>query len=172
MTFEYELPNPRFTVKPYKEMTPEEARQHFEWFTTIAKRRRELLLSAVYHTGGNAAACDYSPDSLVPLWVWISGHLRRSSDTELTPGTLALILDAGFYFAEVFFRQYPGRLRWMLWTKKAGPHNAPVIEGFKVPLVPTDVVKACAWDVLKTGRKDKLLREKYLLWEKDLPSSQ
>src|SRR5690348_6993185 len=123
---------------------------------SIAKRRRELLLSAVDRSGGNAAACDYSPDSLIPLWVWVSGHVRRKSDTELTPGTLALILDTGFYLAEVFLRQYPGRLRWELWTKKTGPQNIPVIKGFKVPLVPTDVVKTCAWDALKTGFKDKL----------------
>jgi hypothetical protein len=168
MTFDYQLPAPGFAIKPFTEMTQEEAERHFEWFTGIAKNRTELLLNAIVVIGGNAPIPDFTPDSLFRVWTWVSGHLERKTETKLTPGSLALVLDTGFYLAEVFFRQYPGRLRWKLWRRKTGPHNKPVIEGFKVPLVPSDVVKACAWDVLKAGPQDNLLHRKYLVWAKDL----
>jgi len=149
-------------------MNPEEATRHFSWFTSIAEKRREVLLNAIAATGGLDLPCDLTPRSLIPVWGWVSRHLQAATETTLTPGSLGLVLDTGFFLAEVFFRQYPGRLHWMLWTRKTGPQNKAVIEGFKAPFVPSDVVKACAWNVLKSGPQDDLLYRKYLVWAKDL----
>ncbi len=76
-------------------------------------------------------------------------------------------MDIGFYFAEVFMRHY-SRVRWILWKQKDSCLNKPVLSGFKVPLVPIDVVSACAWKVLKGGRNSQLLLSKYRVWEADL----
>lgn len=172
MSFEYELPTPPFSVPPFREMTLEEARRHFEWFTGIAEKRREILFSAMLATGDSNSACNTTPGSLVPVWAWVSRRLQAASETTLTPGSLGLVLDTSFFLAEVFFRQYPGRLRWALWDRKSGPYNKAVIEGFKVPLVPSDVVRACAWDVLHSGLQDDLLHRKYLVWAQDLERTQ
>jgi hypothetical protein len=168
--FEYTLPEPPFAMKPPRELTREEAERHFKWFTGISEGRRELLLKAMAATDGMAADCDYSPISLIPVWAWVSRRLQPKTETKLTPGSLALVLDAGFYLAEVFLKQHADKLRWVLWTRKSGPSNKAVIEGFRVPFVPSDLVKACAWIVLETGPQDDLLYKKYLAWERKLSS--
>lgn len=171
MTFQYELPKPPFPVRAFKDMDPDDARRHFEWFTSIADGRKQLLLTAITETGGGSVR-ELTPASLIPVWAWVSTHLQAVTETKLTSGSLALVLDTGFLLADVFFRQFPGKLRWVLWTRKTGPHNKAVIAGFKVPLVPSDVVKACAWKVLKSGPQDDLLYQQYQVWAKDLESIQ
>jgi hypothetical protein len=168
MAFQYELPEPPFSVRPFKEMSLDEARRHFEWFISIAEGRRQLLLTAITETGGSESVRDSTPASLIPTWAWVSKRLKARTETKLTSGSLALVLDTGFLLADIFFRQFPGKLHWVLWTRKTGPHNKPVIDGFKVPLVPSDVVKACAWEVLRSGPQDDLLYQKYQVWAKDL----
>ena len=110
---------------------------------------------------------DYTRESLVPLWVWAIDQfgvrglteeerkqyrettpewLRkvRAEPRELTSLTKTLIVDIGFYLADVYRRKHP-QIDWALWTKKAGPCNQPFLNGFKIPLVPKDLVSGCAW---------------------------
>ena len=170
MTIEYELPTPPFQIRPFNAMSRGEARNHFEWFVGISGSRKDLLVSAITVAGADRSTLNFSPESLVPVWSWVSKHLKKASAKKLTPGSLALVLDTSFYLAEVFSRQYPSRLRWSLWTKKTGPYNKPVLEGFKVPFVPYDLIKVCAWTALENGFEDDLVKKKYHLWARKLDS--
>jgi len=170
MAIEYELPTPPLQIRPFKDMSREEAKNHFDWFVRISQSRRSVLVSAMTAPGTKRSTLNFTPESLVPVWSWVSRHIKRASEKKLTPGSLALVLDTSFYLAEVFFREYPGRLRWTLWTKKTGPYNKPVLEGFKVPFVPYDLVKVCAWTALENGFQDDLVKKKYHTWASKLDS--
>ena len=170
-------------------MTREEAREHFEWFVGISEARRDLLTRAYYATGGKGQL-DHTPDSLVPLWVWTT-PLMESRDpspeelraqisegpewikkanisfAELTPSTKCLCMDIGFYLAQLYLQRY-SQVQWALWRKKTGPYNRPILTGFRMQLVPCDLVAGCAWSAVKNRGDKHLLREKYHLWLGDL----
>ena len=188
--FEYPLPDPPKEFKVFEEMTLHEAQEHFEWFLGLSGPRRDLLVRAFSATGGRGQL-DYTPDSLIPLWTWAiplfetkdptpdelarrlaegPEWVRRAdiSFAELTPGTVCLCMDIGFYVAEIFIRRHPD-LHWALWLKKTGPYNRPYLRGFPgAPLVPVDLVAGCAWMVTDGNRTDRLLLENYEHWEAEL----
>src|ERR1041385_6962780 len=135
-SFDYPCIEPPFKFKPLHEMTDEEAQKHFEWFIAQSEPRRKLLLNAVAVTGGSAAECDYTPESLVPLWASMSRLFEKRAMTDeeknefyenipaaarqvkfdlriQTTATQCYALDIGFYVAEVYMRHYP-QVHWML----------------------------------------------------------
>jgi hypothetical protein len=177
---------PPFPMKEFKEMSKVEAKQYFDWFVSLSEERCEILRSAIEAASGKAPWFDYSRDSLVPLAKWAAPHFgvrpltpeEREQYTstaprwyqesyeeprELNSGTKTLVLDIGFYFAEVFMKAHPA-LHWDLWFKKAGPFNRPYIAGFDTPLVPSDPVAAMAWAVYKGDRDPYYLQNKYDVW--------
>ena len=188
-SFDYRGIEPPPPFKPFCDMDAVEAQRHFEWFISQSEPRRRLLLEAVEATGGEVTACDYTPPSLVPLWGTMSGFFQsrpmtleeeaRLYDTspaaaqqakldlrELTTATACLALDIGFYVAEVYMRLYP-QVRWLLCTKRNQAFNKPILTGFKLPLVPSDMVIGSVWKHLATPR-DTLLFDIYRLWEQDV----
>jgi hypothetical protein len=189
--FDYPLLEPPFEMKAFEEMTRAEARQHFEWFVAQSEPRRKLLVQAMKATDGPYRALDYTPESLVALWDWATRFLAADQPTEeeyeaflesspawvrqagtkpaeLTVGTMCLCLDIGYYLAEVFMSESEG-LQWALWTKKTGPFNKPYLDGFRLPLVPSDLASSCAWSVINTGERDpSLLFNAYAVWQEDL----
>jgi len=188
--FEYPLMDPPFAPKPIPEMSKAEAKQHFDWFIAQSESRRRLLLSAFRANSGANADLDYSAESLVPLWQWVarffeavepsaSEKARASAGLpaqlrgitldmrDLSTETKCLCVDIGFYVAELYMRRYP-QVHWLLWTRKSGPFQYPVLSGFKLPLEPTALPSGCAWSVIRGNRSDRLLLEKYQLWEQDL----
>jgi hypothetical protein len=190
-SFEYPGIEPPLGSKPFQEMTKAEARQTFEWFVARSETRRQILIDAVRATGGDADRLDYTPQSLVPLWSWAMFHMQDRETTEEereafyarvqeplrgvikydrtdTAGTRQLIMDIGFYVAEVFMRKYPQQVKWALWTRKAGPYNQPYLTGFKVPFVPSDIAGASAGKVLRGIRDPRTLKIAYDRWAEDL----
>lgn len=188
--FEYPGIKPPCGDKGPRDMTKVEAKQTFEWFVSQSQERREILIEAVRATGGDADRLDYTPSSLVTLWAWamfnmqerkttpseraafyanVKGPLRNfiNYETTMTAGTHQVIMDIGFYLAEVFMRKYP-QIKWALWTKKVGPYNKPYLTGFKLPFVPMDLVGACAGHTINGKRNPSMLKEYYDRWVQDL----
>jgi hypothetical protein len=189
--FDYPGIEPPFKFKPLQEMTKEEAQRHFDWFVAQSEPRRKLLINAIAATGGDAAAFDYSPESLIPLWVAMSRLFEARPMTqiekdafqnslpaaakqlkkfdnpkELTTATLCYAIDIGFYVAEVYMRYYP-QVRWALWQGKDIGFNKAALSGFKLPLIPSDMVCGSVWKHFKTP-KQTLLLDIYRVWEKEL----
>jgi hypothetical protein len=187
-TFEYPGIEPPFGFKPFHEMTKQEAQRHFEWFVSQSHPRRELLMHAIKATGRNPVICNYSPESLVPLWNSMSRffesrpmspeekqqfntglpaaakRLDKFDDLrELTTATTCYAIDIGFYFAEVFLRKYP-HVQWVLWNQKGHAFNRPALSGFKLVLVPVHLVSSCIWSQLKAP-KETWLFDAYKHWE-------
>jgi len=154
-------------------MDPDEAERHFEWFVSLSGPRRKLLLKAVAATGGNVAACNYTPESLIPLWKAMArffearpmteiereqfadqlphaafGLKKFANPRDLTTASLCYAIDIGFYFAEVFLRTYP-QVCWALCKEKGHAFHKPALVGFKLILVPADLVKSCIRSELK-----------------------
>lgn len=187
--FDYPNYDPPFKSKPLFELTDEEAQTRFEWFIGQSESRRRLLIDCIQATSGRGADCDYTPQSLVPLWRAISKFFEKRPMTpeekeallqdapaaarqlniepyQLTTATLCLGLDIGLYVAEVFMRNYP-QVGWMLWKGKDRAFNKAALSGFKLPLIPTDLVIGSMWKHFETPRET-LLLEPYKVWEKDL----
>jgi hypothetical protein len=185
---EYPCIEPPFQVKRLGEMNRQEARQHFEWFVSQSESLRKLLLSAIDAACGTTAECDYSPESLVPLWVCMSrffearpitaeerqslidnlppvarNHKKFENPKELSTATACYATDIGFYLAEVFIRRYP-QVHWTLWMDKGHAFNRPALAGFRLVLIPVHLVSGCIWDQLRCP-KDTWLFEAYKHWE-------
>jgi hypothetical protein len=189
--FDYPNYEPPFKPKPLDELTDEEAQQQFDWFIAQSESRRKLLLDAIRATGGKADQCDYTPESLIPLWTSMSRffgtrpldedekkalydswsaaakRLKRFDDPkELTTATLCYAMDIGFYVAQVYMRLYP-QVRWILWKGRHVGNNKAALSGFKLPLIPFDMVRGSIWKHFKTP-KDTLLLDIYRVWEADI----
>lgn len=170
-------------------MNEREAVEHYEWFIAQSAPRRVLLLDAVRAIGGKVDECDYTPESLVPLWTSMTPFFEKRKMTNeekavfydeipaagrrlkfdlrvQTTSTLCYALDIGFYVAEVYMRHYP-QVHWILWKGKDRGFNKAALSGFKLPLIPMDLVSASVGRHLRDP-KDTLLLDRYRVWEKDL----
>lgn len=163
MSFDYPLPEPPFPVREFQEMTAGEARRHFDWFVAQAPARLELLKRAIAATNGPVDQLDYSRASLVPLWTWVVPRLGTADAGDMTVGSKCLVVDVGYYLAEVIIR-CAADVHWMLWTDPRGPLNQPVLTGFQVPLVPIDLVSACAWGAIRGKKQASYLKDSYDVW--------
>ena len=193
MGFDYKMMVPPMTVPSFEEMTSGEARAHFDWFTQQADRRIDLLKGAYAHEIGSPADLDESRNSLVPLWRWLSRYakerplsqeearqlqsqlpqwVRNAGVTagELSSVSLALAVDAGFYFAKIFLKAYPEKVTWTLWDRR-GDHyyNRPVLTGFgAAPLLPHELIINATWGVIHGRMDEKRLAKIYDVWARKL----
>ena len=187
--FDYPLINPPFPFKPLKEMNEEEAQRHLDWFVSQSEVRREILLDAVERLGGNKDELDYSPESLIPLWKAISARFEKRSLTEeekakfyssipaaakqlnfslkkQTTQTLCFAIDIGYYVAAIYMRRYP-QVHWIVFKQKSMSFNKPALSGFRLPLVPNDMVRASIARQIRIP-KDTHLFDMYQKWVTNL----
>src|SRR5260221_5792588 len=97
------------------------------------------------------------------------GLEKFENPRELTTATLCYGIDIGFYVAEVFMREYP-HVHWVLWKNRGHAFNKPVLAGFKLPLIPSDLVTGSIWKSFKDSNGTVLL-DAFKVWEKDLSDS-
>ena len=185
--FDYELMEPPEVFPPFEQMSAAHATRHFEWFIAEAPSRIRQIREAYAHSAGSEFQLDFTVESLVPLWRWLSGFVeivaaetpKRTlpqwatavgiTNRQLKPSTLALGVDTGFYIAEIFMRTSKS-VRWVLWTKTKDYYwNRPVLIGFgPYPLVPHDLVVANFWKVARREfATDQLLRS-FKVWQRKL----
>ncbi len=187
---EYPLYHPPTGDRALAELTKAEAREHFEWFVRQGPERLRLLLSEAERDGVAPRELDYSRESLRPLWRWLRTKMeaaplkgkfaeermaslpawfpekeKEGALIELTFPSMAMILDAGFYVAEVFRRRHPEAVRWSLWLKKNGPFNQPYLAGFRLPLVPSWLVGGSARQAISGEDHPDVLIELLDRWE-------
>lgn len=188
--FEYPIITPPFKIGLFENMTKEEAQKHFEWFVNQSPLRCELLRKAMEATSKYGDKLDYSRDSLIVLWTWAMPYMKATpwsdekrlqfykqappwlktmniSLNDLSAETMGLCVDIGFYFAEIFIRNYP-HIKWVIGRKRDKLYNRPYVYGFKWPLVPHDVVTGCAWNVIHETKNKRILLDTFQAWEKDL----
>jgi hypothetical protein len=179
MLFDYPLLDPPFPVKETREMTPDEAQRHFDWFVAQAPARIDLLRRAIEATRGSASFYDFSVHSLVPVWAWAIPYLRTQHGRSANPSsgspvpelpgddfdtpTKCLVLDVAFYLAEILVRRDPA-IRWTLWTDPDGPFNEAYLSGFNSPLVPKDIVSSCAWEAVSGAGVESCVKATADIW--------
>lgn len=190
MTYEVICPPERFA--PFSEMSSAEARRHFDWFVSQDALRREVLLNAVAAMTEWDWAHAYSDCSLASIWRWAMPYVSEVGpsyadraklrsllpvwvrklgvrDRHLSTETLSLAMDIGYYLSEIS-RRKSQRVAWNMTLNKRGdaPYAVPYLTGFKYAFVPWDLVKACAWSVVKGNDDVELLHNRYQKWAKDL----
>lgn len=183
----YPLYDPPTGDRALAELTKAEAKEHFAWFVRQGPERLRLLLSEAERDGVPLAKLDFSRESLRPFWQWLRTRMetaplkgefaeerlaslpewfpdKEGTLQELTFPSLARTLDAGFYMAEVLRQRHPD-VHWSLWTKKTGPFHKPYLAGFRLPLVPSDLVRASAWQAIRGEDHPDVLIELLDRWE-------
>lgn len=168
--------------KSNDEMTIEEGRQHFEWYTGISEERSDYLLE--FSSDHCMKSLQFSPESLVDLWDALSWGIKgrkikpnksHLSQMEIEMGldkpyimpdgfTCILAFDLGHIYYRIFKKYYP-HLSWSIGLKKDGQFNQPVVKGFKVPLVPEELALSCLTSGVKKKAKPTILLDCYRIWE-------
>ena len=146
---------PPFEVKDFEEMSPKEARVHFDWFVGIIPDRMRLLEARILESFGDGGfELDYTKDSLLKVWTWYQKNVQIEEKSEeelarekslaneitvsyieakkITPVWMAVALDISTYFAECMVKNNPS-LKWDVVTKpKSFAYvNKPVVVGYK-----------------------------------------
>jgi len=162
----------------------DQAVRHFRWFVGQAPERVQQLRTAYAATANDPRDLDFSGGSLTALWRWVAARVevvpaldagppspawaRRVGDPErrLSPATLALAVDAGFYLAGVF-RERHATIHWELWTRTKGAYwNRPVLAGFgPYPFVPHDHVAMGMWRLADDRYEETHLLKTFATWE-------
>lgn len=173
----------------FEEMNKKQVVQYFEWFMETKAERLRYLEEYIHNKGGTVAF-DYSPESLIDLWVWfkdkivweekteeeIEEELRRTPERfrhHVTENTKKLSLqttyigvDISVYFGECFIKNNP-TIHWGYVTKpkKFVDVNRPSLVGFKGngSIFPYRLVSVC---ILKCSEawSDEKLFETYQNW--------
>ena len=193
MSFDYHMMIPPMALPSFDEMTPAQARVHFDWFTQQSGVRIDQLKRAYAHEVVSPSDLDESRDSLVPLWRWLARHAkerplsqeeaeqRRSqlpqwvleagvTAGELSSPSLALAVDAGFYLARIFLKAYPDKVSWTLWERSGDQYyNRPVLVGFgAAPLLPHELLINAMWGVVHGRMDENRLAKIYDVWARKL----
>lgn len=175
--------------RTFPEMTPQEAEAFLHWHVAhLPERIRALADYAAAE--GSPFEPDYTPESLVPLWAWMEGHihLRERTDEEmakkieqapdwfkpiaalhthtLSNETLDLVWDCSVYFAHVMLTNHPG-LTWQLCKTRGNPcFQMPVIGGFphRMQMEPALIVTNIARQSAQESDPERLL-DIYRVWE-------
>ena len=145
---------PPFRIDKFTNLTPKEAKQHFEWFIEEIPNRIEYL-KELLRDDGIGDILDYTPESLIPLWDWYEGKIRIEKkskekyeeelaetpewvhpyiqDEDLSIDTLKYCMDVSIYFAEVMIRNNSPKITWGYFTKPKNhvSINRPTLFGFK-----------------------------------------
>jgi len=176
----------------FLQMTDEEAKLFFDGYLEFGKERLVLLRRRFCENGDKEDDLDFSPASLVPLWRWAKRRLQTRELTHeemrhirsvpesfqrdllrskpLSEGSLILVNDIAYYFAEVFIRNHVG-VRWKICKTKIKRHvdaNQPILSGFRVSMNPRDLVRVVASEAMDAKGGDESLRELYDIWRKNL----
>lgn len=154
----YNLLEPPFNIKPFREMNKSEAQIHFDWYIQQIPKRIQMLSDAFELTGGgNKEDLDYSPESLVKVWNWFIQNaeiLRKTkeeialetkslpilarndiSTNKISTGWLSVAMDIALYFAKCIIYNYD-QIKWGILTKPKDLAyvNKPVLMGFKAKI--------------------------------------
>lgn len=182
-------------IKKFDFMTNKEVEEYFKGFINQIPIRIKILKEAIAQDKTILFACDYSPESLCPLWnwyitkisivaksedelskelehikkEWIRESISRNSSEKISAETAAICLDVGIYFGETLIRNHSG-LSWGYYTKPKSDIfvNRPVIRGFKnnMRFNPAVVVYNLTWQYWWSDKeKYRTLYDLYLNWE-------
>jgi hypothetical protein len=150
-------------------MTDEEAQRFLHQYLEARDERLRLLNRRFYETdGGNEDDLDFTPDSLLPLWKWVTKNLRKReynrdelqriqmlphefreqqlANPPLSEESLILLNDVAYYFGEVLTRHLEG-VNWKVCKTKVKRHvdgNQPVVMGSAGSVNPRSSVKVTA----------------------------
>jgi hypothetical protein len=183
-------------LKPTHSMTPEEAREHYQWFISSIPQRILVLEGAVRSSGGEFANwnADMTPESLDVLAWWLQNNvsLRGKTDqeieesaqywnmsaqealdsrlvqpTELSDETISLAMDSGMYLGEVLRNNNP-LLTWRHFTKRRSDINyqKPVLTGLAKPIEPIGLMIGFLNGLVFEQASPAKLRDLYEYWSK------
>lgn len=193
----YPLMEPPFRFASFREMSKEQAKEHFDWFISLIPDRVQLLDECFNAVWGCGVRFDYSVESLCPVWAAFEPHIEteEKSDAEiqaelatspewlhetlahkrlkLSLGTTTIAMDMGMYYGEVINRNVPG-VHWGYVTrpKSLRSVNRPVLFGFikRMVLDPRDIVYTGCLRSLRE-RNPRFLAENLEVWKRFLPPS-
>lgn len=174
-------------------MKDDEAKAFFDQYVQLADERLTLLKQRFRNCGGGTGnELDFTPESLVPLWRWAMGQFGKREHTaeelehimslpdwfrqeqmarkRLSEGSLVLIIDIAYYFAEVFIRNHPG-VHWIInrtKVKRLYGGNQPVLAGFTPPMDPRNLVKVAALKTLDGRAGEEELFVIHNIWTENL----
>jgi len=179
----------------YKNMTKKEAKVYFEKFVAEIPTRIEVLEKYANEKCKANLVFDYTVESLVPLWSWFEGimtveektpeEIQRDLDvladwmheivlqntTRPSLETIAISLDIGVYFAEVFRRNNADKIYWdyVSKNKRYISYNHPVLKGFinDGDMDPNLLIKTCVSCSLDKKEPDMLV-DLYNVWSGDI----
>jgi hypothetical protein len=191
MAFNYEMMRPPMHVGPFKDMPTEQARAYFEWFVGQQSQRVNQLMQA-YLLDTGEPSLDFSRNSLIPLWRWMSQYTKEREyradernnmnsklpawayeagiqNGELSPQSLALAVDGGFYLANCFEHALPGKISWKFWqdTEDHYYHRPVLVFGTR-PLVPHELFVNQMWAIVDGDYRDDQIRKRYDTWVRKL----
>ena len=174
--------------KEFKDMSPTEAENYFNWYVSEIKQRIALLQNYILHEGINIEL-NYTPESLISLWGWYEDKIaivekteeeleqeilkypswmhEEISKTKISYDTLKYSWDVALYFAEVMIKNSQGKIKWgyFIKPKKRVSVNEPVLLGFKgdIDLNPRLIVMTCTRRSSR-NREVKRLYDIYNTW--------
>lgn len=185
---------PPFEVKEFDDMSPKEARAHFDWFVGIIPDRMRLLEERIQKSIGESGfKLDYTKGSLLTVWSWFKKNvqIQEKSEEELTKEKnsanvmtiqfieskkiisewMAIALDISIYFAECMVKNNPS-LKWdvVIKPKSFAYVNRPVVVGYKYKLAldASNIILVQTKKVLDESTSQDALVTLYENWEKQI----
>ena len=139
----------------FEEMNKKQVVQYFDWFMETKSERLRYLEEYVHNNGGRVQF-DYSPESLIDLWIWFKDkivweeqtqeeieeelcrtperfrHLVLENTKKLSDQTLMIAVDISVYFGECIIENNP-TIHWsyLMKPKTLDGVNRPILVGFK-----------------------------------------
>lgn len=178
-----------FETVPFEEMNKKQVIQYFDWFMETKSERLRYLEEYV-HSDGGTVQFDYSPESLIDLWIWYKDKIvweeQTKAETEeelrktpeifrnmvlentqkLTSQSLMIGVDIAVYFGECIIKNNSA-IHWGYVTKpkRLVDVNKPRLVGFRGngSVFPYSLVSVCTRRSLKKWN-DKDLFEIYQKW--------
>lgn len=179
-----------FETVPFEEMNKKQVVQYFDWFMDTKAERIRYLEEYVHKKGGKVAF-DYSPESLIDLWIWFKDKIVWEEKTQeeieeelrITPEqfrhhvtentkklsiqTLMIGVDIAVYFGECVIKNNP-TIYWgyLMKPKKLVDVKKPSLMGFKNgdTIFPYRLVSVCMGRSSKKWN-DEELYETYEIWQ-------
>ena len=180
-----------FEIVPFEEMNKKQVVQYFDWFMETKAERLRYLEEYIHNKSG-MVTFDYSPESLIDLWIWFKDkivweektpkeieeelestperfrHYVTENTKKLSIQTLMISVDIAVYFGECIINNNP-TIHWGYITKpkKIVDVNKPRLIGFNgnSSVFPYRLISVC---LERSSEKwnDEELYETYQIWQK------